>query len=339
MNFVNADTQNQFKHFAFFYGIEPLNKELENFCIENKIPFQYQQKESKIDFKALKTVMAFQKKHQINYLLLHTFSLSLLILVGIFKKWKVIAIDHTPHQVKTKIEQFFSVLNHLFSYKMIYFYKGHFEQNKRILPLLKFGENSHIIPKTVDINFFQPPEDKPKNDIFTLGITARLIQGKRHDLIIEALAKLRDKGLKVYFKIAGTGPKENELKNLVNKLNLNNQIEFTGLLTRNQLLSFYQSLDAYIHASEGETICYSIMEAQACGLPILASDVGGINNFILNKNSGLLFENKIECILEQIKNLNKNSELLQQYSYSSRKSIVELFYRFNNSEILYFLLK
>ncbi|WP_375577888.1 hypothetical protein ABWH96_12615 [Marivirga tractuosa] len=208
MNFVKSDQEKQFEHFAFFYGIEALNQELEEFCIENKITYQYQQKQSKIDLKALKSVMGFQQKHQIQYLLLHTFSLSLLTLIGLFKKWKLIAFDHTTLAYKTKIEKVFTLVNHLFAYKMIYFYKGHFEQNKRILPLLKFGENSHIIPKTVDINFFQPPEDKPKNDIFNLGITARLIQGKRHDLIIEALAKLRDKGLKVYFRIAGTGIKK-----------------------------------------------------------------------------------------------------------------------------------
>lgn len=335
MNFVKSDQEKQFEHFAFFYGIEPLNQELEEFCIENQIQYQYQSKQSKIDFKALKDVMAFQKQHQIQFLLLHTFSLSLLTLIGLFKKWKLIAFDHTTLAYKTKIEKVFTLLNHLFANKMIYFYKGHFEQNKRILPLLKFGENSHIIPKTVDINFFQPPEDKPKNDIFTLGITARLIQGKRHDLIIEALAKLRDKGLKVYFRIAGTGPKETELEELVNKLSLADQVEFEGLLTRNQLLSFYQSLDAYIHASEGETICYSIMEAQACGLPILASDVEGINNVISNNTGGLLYKNSAKDMATKISTMLNSEERLYDYKKQSREVAVTNFTNFNNAALLY----
>lgn len=330
MNFVKSDQEKQFEHFAFFYGIEPLNQELEDFCIENKIQYQYQQKNAKIDFKALKTVMGFQKQHQIQFLLLHTFSLSLLTLIGIIKKWKLIAFDHTTLAYKTKIEKVFTLVNHLFAYKMIYFYKGHFEQNKSIFPFLKFGKNSHIIPKTVDINYLKPPQEKSKNVMFTLGITARLIQGKRHDLIIEALANLKNNGLKVYMKIAGTGPKEIELKELVNKLNLDDQIEFTGLLTRNQLLSFYQSLDAYIHASEGETICYSIMEAQACGLPILASDVEGINNYIHHDKNGYLFPNSVVEIQNRIENLT-NSESFILFQSDNRETALENYLKWNNS--------
>lgn len=335
MNFVKSDQEKQFEHFAFFYGIEPLNQELEEFCIENQIQYQYKQKRSKIDFKALKTVMAFQKKHQIQFLLLHTYSLSLLTLIGIIKKWKLIAFDHTTLAYKTKIEKVFTLVNHLFAYKMIYFYKGHFEQTQQIFAFLKFGKNSHIIPKTVDVNYFQPPEEKKKNEIFALGITARLIQGKRHDLIIEALANLKKNGLNVNLKIAGTGPKENELKELVNKLNLDNQVEFTGLLTRNQLLSFYHSLDAYIHASEGETICYSIMEAQACGLPILASDVEGINNVVSEKAGGLLFKNSAKDMVSKISTMLNSEERLYDYKKQSREAAVTNFTNFNNAALLY----
>ncbi|WKK74515.2 glycosyltransferase family 4 protein [Marivirga salinae] len=335
MNFVNSDQEKQFEHFAFFYGIEPLNQELEDFCIDNKIQFKYQQKQSKIDFKALKTVMAFQQQHQIQYLLLHTFSLSLLTLFGLFMRWRLIAFDHTTLAYKTLIEKVFTLINHLFAYKMIYFYTGHFEQNKSVFPLLSFGKNSHIIPKTVDINFFQPPEEKPKNDVFTIGITARLIQGKRHDLIVETLAKLRDQDLKVNFKIAGIGPKEKEIKELVSKLHLDEQVEFTGLLTRNELLSFYHSLDAYIHASEGETICYSIMEAQACGLPILASDVEGINNVIFETTGGFLFKNNNADLVSKFNALLSSDEKLNYYKEQSREAAVNNFTNFNNAALLY----
>ncbi|WP_340153110.1 glycosyltransferase family 4 protein [uncultured Marivirga sp.] len=339
MNFVKSDQEKQFEHFAFFYGIEVLNKELEEFCIDNKIQYQYLQKRSKIDFRALKTVMAFQKKHQIQYLLLHTFSLSLLTLLGLFKKWKLIAFDHTNLAYKTTIEKIFTLLNHLFTHKMIYFYKGHFEQIKSIFPFLKFGKNSHIIPKTVDINYFKPPNEKIRNDVFTLGITARLIQGKRHDLVIEALAKLRDIGIKVKLKIAGTGPKTNEIKDLVNKLNLDDQIEFTGLLTRNQLLSFYQSLDAYIHASEGETICYSIMEAQACGLPILASDVEGINNVISEETGGILFENKTEDLELKVRHMANIESKTEDFGTKARYSAMRQYKNYNNSKSLFEILR
>lgn len=333
MNFVNSDQEKQFEHFAFFYGIEVLNPELEAFCDEHNIPYQYQPKQSKIDFKALGTVLRFRKKNQIQYLFLHTFSLSLLTLISLVKRWKVIAFDHTTLAYKTTIEKIFTVFNHLFAYKMIYFYKGHFEQNKNKFPFLRFGKNSHIIPKTVNIHFFKPAENKPNNIHFTLGITARLIQGKRHDLILKALTHLRNKGVIIYLKIAGSGPKMVELKRLVDELNLSQQVEFTGLLNRNQLVDFYQSLDAYIHASKGETICYSIMEAQACGLPILASDVEGIYNTLQKNEGGILFSNKVEYVADKIKILIKEPELINELRTASLKAAEKRYKRFNNPEI------
>ncbi|WP_375577887.1 glycosyltransferase [Marivirga tractuosa] len=122
---------------------------------------------------------------------------------------------------------------------------------------------------------------------------------------------------------------------MVNKLSLADQVEFEGLLTRNQLLSFYQSLDAYIHASEGETICYSIMEAQACGLPILASDVEGINNVISEYTGGLLYKNSAKDMATKISTLLDSEEQFYGYKKQSREAAVTNFTNFNNAALLY----
>ena len=334
MNFVNSDVKKDFKHYAFFYGIEPLNKELERFCVDHEIPFQYIQKKSKIDIKTLSRISTFIGQHRIMYLLLHSFSLSLLTLRGLIKNWKIIAIDHTPFQVKTKLEYIFTFINHCFSYKMIYFYNGHFNQLKSAFPFLWAGRNSHIIPKTVDTHFFRPLYHNVSDSDFTIGITARLIQGKRHDLIIKAIKILKDQHNLIRLKIAGTGPKENELKEMVGQLGLESQVEFVGLLTREDLLKFYQSLNAYIHASDGETICYSIMEAQACGLPILASDVEGINNYLTDGDDALLFQNELGPIIMQLSELKKNKSLQLDLGQKARNLISKINDKHNNARQL-----
>ncbi len=339
MNFVNSDHKQHFEHFAFFYGIEPLNQELEEFCKKNAIAYQYQQRQSKIDFKAIGKVLDFQKKHEIQYLLLHTYSLSLLTLLGIVNKWKLIAIEHTPQQVKTQIEHLFSLINHLFACKIIYFYKGHFEQTKKKFPFLSFGKNSHIIPKNVDPLVYKPRTTKSKNDTFTLGTTARIIHGKRHDLIINALHIIKQKGITVKLKVAGSGPLEAKIKQLVKKLNLESQVDFTGVLSREDIVSFYQSLDGYIHASDGETICYSIMEAQACGLPILASDVEGINNNLSVLEGGVLFNNESEDISNKISLLVEDSKLRDELSDRAQNEAKKKYNDYNNAEMFYTLIK
>lgn len=334
MNFVNSDKNKAFDHYAFFYGIEPLNEELKSFCEQQQISYTYQPKKEKFDIAAIKKVLAFRKQHQIKYLLLHTFSLSLITLIARIKKFRVIAIDHTPYQVKTTIEQFFTLINHLLAFKMIYFYKGHFEQIQRLFPFLRFGQNSHIIPKTVDIHFFKLANNRPVHTHFTLGITARLIQGKRHDLLIKAIKQLKEQGQTIHLKIAGAGPKEKELKEMVKAYQLVNEVTFAGLLNRSELLSFYQSLDAYIHASEGETICYSIMEAQACGLPILASDVEGINNYLEDGIDALLFQNKVERLIAVIALWLQAPKSTLTYAQQSRLRIEKKYAYQNNPGML-----
>jgi glycosyltransferase involved in cell wall biosynthesis len=339
INFVKSDQEQNFKHYAFFYGIEALNEELAEFCLQHDIEYCYQQKKSKIDFKALRAVLSYQKQYHTSYLLLHTFSLSLLTIVALFQKWKVVAIDHTSIKVKTKVELFFTLINHLFTYKMIYFYRGHFEQNKAYFPFLKLGKNSHIIPKNVDVNQFMPNPNRKHNKAFTLGTTARIIQGKRHDLIIKAVKKLKQKGISVHLKIAGDGPLKIEMEKLVDKLELKQQIFFEGLMTRNQIISFHQSLDAYIHASDGETICYSIMEAQACGLPILASDVEGINTNLSKKEGGILFKNNSESIANKIEKICIQKALLAKNQKLARNYAIKNYNENNNSKILYNIIK
>ncbi|MBK8495622.1 MAG: glycosyltransferase family 4 protein [Chitinophagaceae bacterium] len=53
-------------------------------------------------------------------------------------------------------------------------------------------------------------------------------------------------------------------------------------------MAFLQSLDIYVHASLGETMSTAIMQAMACKLPIVASDVNGINNMIIHGKTGIL---------------------------------------------------
>jgi len=329
MNFVNSDKENRFEHFAFFYGIEPLLDEYRSFCEINGIPYAYVKRSGKVDFKALMQLKKFGTQNRVRYLFLHTFSLSLIHLVAPLS-FKVIAVDHTPTRVKKSIEKVYTVLNHLLSFKTVYFYRGHFEEMKSYFPLAVSRKKCTIIPKSVDIHSFHPAERSEQlRESFTLGITARIIEGKRHDLLIEAMSSLVKQNMSVKLKIAGDGPLKLELEREVAMLALESNVEFTGRLTQEGLLAFYQSLDAYIHATDGETICYCIMEAQACGLPILASNVKGVNN-ILSNETGILFNNTVDNIKGSIDKVMADNELRLDLCSKSR-ALAEMNSRNNNS--------
>lgn len=335
MNFVQSDKKKLFKHHAFFYGIEPLFNEYEEFCLINSIPFTYVKRESKLDLGSLKYLNAFIKNHDIEFLLLHTFSLTPLVLP---KREKVIAIDHTPYQVKTTREGVFTMLNHLFASEMIYFYPGHFEKVKKQFPFLKFGSHSHIIPKSVDIDLFLPSNNRVKNKRFTLGTSARLVDGKRQEVVIKALSELKSKGVDVHLKIAGLGSRKNYLLGLSKTLDLDNDyVTFLGALNRYEMIQFYQSLDAFVQPSDGETICYSIMEAQSSGLPILASNVEGINN-VLNESNAILFRNDVEDVAKTVIELKNSKELQGKLRSASLEMSRQVYKQANPSRMLFEIL-
>ncbi len=335
INFVRSDNSGKFEHFAFFYGIEPLFEEYEEFCKANSINYIHRLRRTKLDFDVLLRLSRFASIQSVNYVLLHTLSLTPILAIALFKPWKVITFDHTSHFFKTRVEKVHTLLNHLFAFRMVFFYEQQFQNIKHLFPLLYKGKRSVVISKSVDVNRLKPEESRPANKEFTLGITSRIITGKRHDILIEAVRLLAFEGINVRLKIAGDGPLRNLLQDKVDSQALADKVEFVGLLTQDELVDFYKHLDAYVHATNGETICFSIMEAQACGLPILASDVSGVNTTLVNGRDGLLFDNNAVDVKKSIKRMAQDPSLAKKMGKRSRANAVLNFENNNPSELFY----
>ena len=84
----------------------------------------------------------------------------------------------------------------------------------------------------------------------------------------------------VKLKIAGDGPEKSKFVNWCLENSMEDAIVFCGMLNEPDLVSFYRSLDVYVHATKSETMSTSVMQAAACGLPILASDITGMKEML-----------------------------------------------------------
>jgi glycosyltransferase involved in cell wall biosynthesis len=85
------------------------------------------------------------------------------------------------------------------------------------------------------------------------------------------------------------------------------------MLEEKELVTFLHNVDIYIHASLGETMSTAIMQAMACGKPIIASDVMGISNMIENNVTGILVPPKnVTAMAEALLHLINNAELAKQ---------------------------
>lgn len=130
------------------------------------------------------------------------------------------------------------------------------------------------------------------DDDFVIGILARLNEVKGHIYLIEATKKLvKIKGNKIKVLIVGTGEIENELKEQVNKLGLQDIIIFTGFIQNvNEILSV---MDLQVNASFGtEATSLALLEGMSMGIPAVVTDYGGNPGVIRSGENGLIVRTK-----------------------------------------------
>lgn len=111
-----------------------------------------------------------------------------------------------------------------------------------------------------------------------LGTAARLSPEKNLGLLIRAVAECRDRGLEIRLEIIGDGPQRDELQGLVDALDLTRKVRFAGCME--SLENWYPGLDAFVLPSLREGMPISILEALACGCPVIASNVGAVHELL-----------------------------------------------------------
>ncbi|WP_304132391.1 glycosyltransferase [Ignavibacterium album] len=164
------------------------------------------------------------------------------------------------------------------------------EKIKRI-----YKRESTVIYPPVDVDKFSCVEQK--DDYYF--VASRLVPYKKIDLIIEAFAQMPDKRLIV----AGTGPELNKLKNnfLVN-------VEFIGYQDESSLRELMQKAKAFVFSAE-EDFGIVVVEAMACGTPVIALNKGGTAETVIDGKTGILFdEQTAEDIKDAVKRFEKNED-------------------------------
>jgi len=138
-----------------------------------------------------------------------------------------------------------------------------------------YNRDADVIYPPVDINKFDCVNEK--EDYFLTA--SRMVPYKRVDLIVEAFSKMTDKKLKV----VGQGP---EFKNIKNRATPN--IEFLGYKNDKGLKALLQKAKAFVFAAE-EDFGIIVVEAMACGTPVIALKKGGTAETVIDCKTGILF--------------------------------------------------
>ena len=142
-----------------------------------------------------------------------------------------------------------------------------------------------VIPNGVDSRIFYPAKKLSSKPV----ILCNSRSGKRKgvEYLIRAMPEVLKKIPKVKLVLVGEGIEKESLKRLTNKLKLDKQIKFLGQVKHGKLPEIYRKASVFVLPSLSESLSNSLLEALACGLPVVATKVGG-NPELMNKKNGIL---------------------------------------------------
>ncbi len=146
-----------------------------------------------------------------------------------------------------------------------------------------------VIPNMVDTGFFIPANrDTGSGDPFNFICIANLSQEKGIDVLLEAFALLQKSSkIRTNLTIGGDGPYRQKLIRQATRLGIVDKVIFTGSLSQSEILEKLQQSQSFVSSSHFESFGIVIIEAMACGIPVIATRSGGPAEIITNSN-GLL---------------------------------------------------
>lgn len=166
------------------------------------------------------------------------------------------------------------------------------ENLKKGLVALGVKKPMNVISNVVNTNVFKLNNEVKKDETFTFLHVSSLVERKNPNKIIIAAKKLFDAGYKFHLKIGGNDFKH--LEKPITDLSASDYISTFGLLPLSEVAEKMQQSHALILFSENETQGCVLVEANACGIPVISSRVGGVPEFV-KENMGVLVEkNNVE---------------------------------------------
>lgn len=188
------------------------------------------------------------------------------------------------------------------------------------------GETS-IIPNGVDAARFAGVQHRA-SDTMTLVTTSRLVHKNAVDDVIRALALLPDT---VQFVIYGIGTDEAMLKALAKKLGVTERVRFVGHLDHAELPRALGECDIFVRPSRSEGMGISFVEAMAAGLPVIATQEGGISDFLFDakrnpdkETTGWAVDvDSPEQIAEAVRDILAYPEKVTQVTTTAKKLVFE----------------
>jgi len=190
-------------------------------------------------------------------------------------------------------------------------------------------KNATIIPFGCTIPEVRTEPRTKTNEILFVG---RLVERKGIEYLIKAFSKVISKYNSYTLRIVGDGPIKNSLLSLTKSLGLKSKVIFAGFVSKHELIESYKKAAAFVLPaivdSKGDTegLGVVLIEAINYGVPVIASNVGGIPDIVKDKITGILVPEKdSNALSEAMMNLLENKELRQKLTKNATEHIQKYF--------------
>ena len=211
-----------------------------------------------------------------------------------------------------------------------------------VLSLGADQEKIKVLHNGVDLNRFKPQTGIKENIRKKLGIpkdatvvltVRRLVYKNGIDTLIESAEIAIKKNSTLVFLVVGTGPDFNEVKTRIEQMGIEKNFKLTGFVSDEDLPFYYNAADFFVLPSKsGEGLPLVALEAMACGLPVIATNIGGISEVIMKDYGKVVPPNApdslAEAILEfshmELSTLKGGLRTMMEQKYSWDKNVAQL---------------
>lgn len=189
--------------------------------------------------------------------------------------------------------------------------------------VMKYGADRskiRIVPNAVDLSLFKPSKKKSIDPLFVW--VGRFVPEKGLRYLVKAIEVVVRDCKDAKFILIGDGPMLPMIKKMVKKSGLNDYVRFTGFMDPKSVSHVLSKATAFVFPSLKEGMPKAVLEAMACGLPVIASKISGIDEFVTNGYNGLLVPPKDHQVLgEAIMNVISDRTLATKLEANARKTV------------------
>ncbi|HWI18090.1 MAG TPA: glycosyltransferase family 4 protein, partial [Vicinamibacterales bacterium] len=186
------------------------------------------------------------------------------------------------------------------------------------------------VPKGVDSNRFQPTGESHRRSLgldgkrVVLGV-GRFVPIKNMALLIDAFATMAASDAQAHLVLIGEGPEQANLKALVDRRGVAARVTFVGYVAQDDLAPYYRSADLFVLSSDFDNSPNVVLEAMACGVPVVATDVGGVKEYVSPEGGELVRKQDVAALSSALLRWLEDPQRRQAAGTFNRRRVVEAF--------------